>query len=126
AKKFFKNSFQLADLIQKEFEKRGRINRGVKQRNEKGIWVLHATGMPSILVETGFISNKEEEQYLLSNKGQAEIVEDITNALETYNGLLGKQQTNTSTTRAALQPSSNQGPYEFLQMIEEKESKAGK
>ncbi|MBD0277659.1 MAG: N-acetylmuramoyl-L-alanine amidase [Flavisolibacter sp.] len=126
AKKFFKNSFQLADLIQKEFEKRGRINRGVKQRNEKGIWVLHATGMPSILVETGFISNKEEEQYLLSNKGQSEIVEDITNALKIYNSNLEKQQTNTSITRAALQPSSNHGPYEFLQMIEEKESEAAK
>ena len=31
--------------------------------------------MPSVLVETGFISNKEEEEYLNSEKGQEEIVE---------------------------------------------------
>ncbi|MBD0332791.1 MAG: N-acetylmuramoyl-L-alanine amidase, partial [Chitinophagaceae bacterium] len=78
AKKYFKNSLRLADLVQTEFEKSGRINRGVKQRNEKGIWVLHATGMPSILIETGFISNKEEEEYLNSEKGQNEVVQNIT------------------------------------------------
>ncbi len=82
--KFFRKSLRLAELVQQEFEKRGRINRGVKQRNEKGIWVLHATGMPSILVEAGFISNKEEEQYMHSDQGQEEIVADIVNAIKTY------------------------------------------
>ncbi|MDQ3279595.1 MAG: N-acetylmuramoyl-L-alanine amidase [Bacteroidota bacterium] len=82
--KFFKKSLKLAELVQAEFEKRGRINRGVKQRNEKGIWVLHATGMPSILVEAGFISNKEEEEYMLSEEGQAEIVDDIVKAIKAY------------------------------------------
>jgi N-acetylmuramoyl-L-alanine amidase len=90
AKKYFLNSFRLADLVQKEFEKSGRVNRGVKQRNEKGIWVLHATGMPSLLIETGFISNKKEEEYLISDKGQDEIVENITNALKNYMALLQK------------------------------------
>lgn len=82
--KYFKKSLKLAELVQQEFEKRGRINRGVKQRNEKGIWVLHATGMPSILVEAGFISNKEEELYMTSEDGQAEIVNDIINAIKAY------------------------------------------
>lgn len=82
--KFFKKSLKLAELVQQEFEKRGRINRGVKQRNEKGIWVLHATGMPSILVEAGFISNTEEEQYMNSEEGQNEIVQDILNAIKAY------------------------------------------
>ena len=82
--KYFKKSLKLAELVQQEFEKRGRINRGVKQRNEKGIWVLHATGMPSILVEAGFISNKEEELYLNSDEGQNEIVSDIINAVKAY------------------------------------------
>jgi N-acetylmuramoyl-L-alanine amidase len=82
--KFFKKSLKLAELVQQEFEKRGRVNRGVKQRNEKGIWVLHATGMPSILVEAGFISNKEEELYMNSEQGQNEIVEDILNAIKAY------------------------------------------
>jgi N-acetylmuramoyl-L-alanine amidase len=82
--KYFKKSLRLAELVQTEFEKRGRINRGVKQRNEKGIWVLHATGMPSILVEAGFISNKEEEDYMNSSQGQEEIVTDIINAVKAY------------------------------------------
>lgn len=83
-KKYFQKSLKLAELVQTEFEKRGRINRGVKQRNEKGIWVLHATGMPSILVEAGFISNKEEELYMNSVQGQEEIVSDVLNAIKSY------------------------------------------
>lgn len=82
--KYFKKSLRLAELVQGEFEKRGRINRGVKQRNEKGIWVLHATGMPSILVEAGFISNKEEEDYMNSAQGQEDIVTDLINAIKAY------------------------------------------
>lgn len=82
--KYFKKSLRLAEAVQQAFERRGRINRGVKQRNEKGIWVLHATGMPSILVEAGFISNKEEELYLNSEAGQEEIVTDMINAIKSY------------------------------------------
>ncbi len=83
-KKYFLNSLRLADMVQQEFVKAGRVDRGVKQRNDVGIWVLHATGMPSILVETGFISNKIEEQYMNSEAGQQEIVKNITAAIEKY------------------------------------------
>ena len=55
AQNFFKKSLSLADLVEKEFTASGRFSRGVKQRNHTGIWVLQATGMPSILVEIGFI-----------------------------------------------------------------------
>ena len=84
AQQYFRKSFDLADLIEREFSASGRISRGVKQRNDVGIWVLQATGMPSILVEIGFISNKEEEIYLNSDKGQEEIVEDLMNAFRAY------------------------------------------
>jgi N-acetylmuramoyl-L-alanine amidase len=40
--------------------------------------------MPSILVETGFITNKEEEEYLNSDQGQDEIVGNIMTALKRY------------------------------------------
>ena len=40
--------------------------------------------MPSVLVETGFVTDKDEEEYLDSEKGQNEIVENITNALANY------------------------------------------
>ena len=84
AKKYFESSLHFANLIEAEFVKEGRFSRGVKQRNDKGIWVLQATGMPSVLVETGFISDKDEEEYLDSEKGQNEIVSNITDALANY------------------------------------------
>jgi N-acetylmuramoyl-L-alanine amidase len=49
-----------------------------------GIWVLQAVAMPSILVETGFISNPAEEDYINSEKGQTEIARCITQALKRY------------------------------------------
>ena len=84
AQNYFRKSLNLADLIEKEFAATGRVSRGVKQRNDKGIWVLQATGMPSILVEIGFISNKEEELYINSDKGQEDIVTNIFTALKAY------------------------------------------
>lgn len=96
AKKYFENSLRFADLIETEFANQGRLSRGVKQRNDKGIWVLHATGMPSVLIETGFISDKDEEIYLNSEKGQEEIVNNITNALKNYIAILEKQAGNNS------------------------------
>jgi N-acetylmuramoyl-L-alanine amidase len=49
-----------------------------------GIWVLQATAMPSVLVEAGYLSNPEEEDYLNSEKGQQETAEVITKALVRY------------------------------------------
>ena len=82
-KKFFSNSVYLATLVEDEFKNSGRTSYGVKQR-DVGIQVLQATGMPSILIETGFLSNKEEEEYLNSNKGQDEVVTDIVLAFGKY------------------------------------------
>jgi N-acetylmuramoyl-L-alanine amidase len=81
---YFNKSRALADSIEKEFTTTGRNSRGVKQRDDKGIWVLQATGMPSILIEIGFISNKEEEKYINSEAGQDEIVNNIVTALKKY------------------------------------------
>ncbi|MET0465681.1 MAG: N-acetylmuramoyl-L-alanine amidase [Chitinophagaceae bacterium] len=84
AQQFFRKSLNLADLVEKEFAASGRVSRGVKQRNDTGIWVLQATGMPSILVEIGFITNKNEEEYINSDKGQKEIVDNLVSAFRTY------------------------------------------
>ncbi|HYF30070.1 MAG TPA: N-acetylmuramoyl-L-alanine amidase [Chitinophagaceae bacterium] len=83
-KQFFAKSALMASLVEDEFKKAGRLSKGVKQRNHKGIWVLQATGMPSILVETGFITNKEEEEYLVSEAGQDEITNNIVEAFRRY------------------------------------------
>jgi N-acetylmuramoyl-L-alanine amidase len=91
---FFRKSLSMADLVEKQFIEQGRTSRGVKQRNDKGIWVLQATGMPSILIEIGFISNKEEEDYLNSEEGQDEIVANIVTALKAYKQKLETKQQN--------------------------------
>jgi len=86
----------VASMVEDEFKNAGRTSYGVKQRNYKGIWVLQATGMPSILVETGFITNKEEEEYLNSDEGQDEIVSNILNALMKYKTELETSKATTS------------------------------
>jgi len=94
AQQFFKKSLNLADLIEKEFVASGRLSRGVKQRNHTGIWVLQATGMPSVLVELGFLTNEEEEKYLNSEKGQQETVDALMAAFRSYKQKLESRQTN--------------------------------
>ncbi|MGI8952629.1 MAG: N-acetylmuramoyl-L-alanine amidase family protein [Chitinophagaceae bacterium] len=83
-KRYFDRSLLLANYVEDEFTKEGRESRGVKQRDYEGIWVLQATAMPSILVETGFISNPDEEDYLNSDKGQNEIAYAIMRAVLRY------------------------------------------
>ncbi|HEX6429332.1 MAG TPA: N-acetylmuramoyl-L-alanine amidase [Niastella sp.] len=84
-KRYFTKSLLLASLVQEEVERNGHmINRGVKQRNEKGIWVLQATAMPSILVETGYITHSSDEVYLNSKKGQEAMASAIVRAVKRY------------------------------------------
>jgi len=82
-KKYFDNSALFATLVEESFAAAGRQSYGVKQR-DVGIQVLQATGMPSVLIEVGFLSNKEEEEYLNSEKGQDEVVQNIIDALGRY------------------------------------------
>lgn len=84
SQKFFKNSVQLGTLIENEFVNIGRKSLGVLQRNHMGIWVLQATNMPAVLIETGFITDKEEEDYLNSEAGQIEMTRAMANAIIKY------------------------------------------
>jgi N-acetylmuramoyl-L-alanine amidase len=87
---YFQRSAKLALTIEEEFQKVGRISRQAQQR-KKGIWVLQAVNMPAVLVETGFISNPEEEDYLNSEQGQIEICEVITRSIRLYKYSLENQ-----------------------------------
>ncbi len=87
---YFQRSANLALTIEEEFANVGRISREAKQR-QKGIWVLQAVAMPAVLVETGFISNPEEEDYLNSEAGQREICEVLVKSLKRYQFSLEKQ-----------------------------------
>jgi N-acetylmuramoyl-L-alanine amidase len=83
-KKYFDKSLTLATLVEEEFAASGRLSTGVKQRTWEGIWVLQATAMPSILVETGFITNPEEEKFLNSESGQEQVADNVFNAIKRY------------------------------------------
>jgi N-acetylmuramoyl-L-alanine amidase len=91
-KQFSTRSATLSNMVEEQFSKVGRISGGPKQR-QVGIWVLQATAMPSILVETGFITNPDEEKYLNSENGQYELADCITRAVGNYMKWLEKKQT---------------------------------
>ncbi len=77
-----KQSTDLAMKIQNQFKERANRNdRGVRQA---GFWVLFNTTMPSVLVETGFITNLAEEKYLNSNDGQDYLASAIYRAIRDY------------------------------------------
>ena len=80
---YFNRSANLALDVEDELEKVGRVVNGARQR-QAGIWVLQATAMPSILVETGYISTPSDEDYLNSVDGQQEICDCITKAVQHY------------------------------------------
>jgi N-acetylmuramoyl-L-alanine amidase len=74
-------SITLADKVESNYKTDGRYSRGVKQA---GFWVLWRTNMPSILTETGFLTNPTEEKYLSSSSGQQQVAQDIFNAITQY------------------------------------------
>lgn len=75
-------SISLSSKVQNQFnEKVGRSDRGVKQA---GFWVLYKTTMPGILIELGFISNSNEEKYLMSESGQDSLALAICLALKEF------------------------------------------
>ena len=93
---YFQRAASLALTIEEEFKAAGRLSREAKQR-QKGIWVLAAVQMPAVLVETGFISNPEDEDYLNSEEGQNQICEVITKSVLRYkNSLENQKKTNTN------------------------------
>ena len=79
---FISSSLRFADHVEKKFRSvSDRDSRGVKQA---GFLVLWRTTMPSVLIETGFLSTPEEEEYLNSEEGQDEVAESILQAFKVY------------------------------------------
>ncbi len=77
-----KASEVFADLAQKEIESRTGIpNRGVKQA---GFYVLVGAAMPNVLVESAYLSNRDDERMLRSDAGQQKIAEALFRAVREY------------------------------------------
>ncbi len=81
-KTYFKQSIEFGDFVQDQFRDRaGRKDLGVR---EQGILVLAQTSMPGVLVETGFITNPDEEKFLMSKYGQEIIASAIYRGFKEY------------------------------------------
>ncbi|MCT4561213.1 MAG: N-acetylmuramoyl-L-alanine amidase [Crocinitomicaceae bacterium] len=78
---FLDQSISFATKLQAEFTSIGRYDRGVKQA---GFLVLYKTTMPSVLIETGFLTNPTEENFLSSDESQTKQAESMVVALRMY------------------------------------------
>jgi len=96
---YLNQSLIMASLAQDQFRDRaGRHDRGVKQA---GFLVLYNITMPGVLVEAGFLSNPQEEKYLMSELGQAHIASAVFRAFRDYknyqDNLVAQQISNNGT-----------------------------
>lgn len=78
---FLNHSLLFASKVENQFKEKGRFSRGVKQA---GFLVLFRTTMPSVLIESGFLTNNNEHKFLSSAKGQDEIASGIFYAFKDY------------------------------------------
>lgn len=88
---FLDNSLHFSSYIQSEFEKIGRKDNGVKQA---GFYVISFNSMPSVLIEIGYISDKEEEKFLNSDIGKRQITYSIFKAFKEYKKKFDEKRTN--------------------------------
>jgi N-acetylmuramoyl-L-alanine amidase len=73
---FFASDIEIGLLSQTQL-----ASRGVMQA---GFWVTLGASMPSVLVETGYLSDINDEKYLSSEKGQNDIAIGLLNAFQSY------------------------------------------
>ena len=83
---YLDRSLNLAGFIQKQYDKAlSTVNRGVKQAE---LFVLYKTTCPAVLTEIGFISNPDEERYMMSDAGQGAIAVCLLKAFAEYKAQL--------------------------------------
>lgn len=79
---FLEHSLNFASKVQNQFRERV----GLKDRSvlQAGFLVLYKTTMPSVLVETGYLTNAKDEKFLMSKDGQVYIASAIYRAFKEY------------------------------------------
>ncbi len=78
---FLDHSIMFATYIQNQVKAIGRKDRGVKQA---GFLVLYKTTMPSVLIETGFLTNRQEEKFLRDTSNQTLMAQSFFKAFKDY------------------------------------------
>ncbi len=78
---YLEQSIKLASIVESNFNKSNHESRGVKQA---GFLVLWQSKMPSVLIETGFLSNNTDRKMLTSEEGQLKIAESIARGVKEY------------------------------------------
>ena len=103
---FLEQSISFAEKVEKNMASVAkRRSRGVKQA---GFLVLHQTTMPSVLVETGFLTNTTDENYLKTANGQQQIAASILKAFSEYKKEVEKTETSFI---ASAPPKNKQNSY---------------
>lgn len=89
---YMRFSEKYSDLLNEDWKRFTEVpSLGIKQA---GFYVLVGASMPGVLIETGFLSNRKDEAYLKSSKGQTDIASAILNAVKRYKDYYDKQITN--------------------------------
>ena len=122
---YLDQSLSFADDIQRQFKSRLEgSNRGVKQA---GFLVLRQSSMPSVLVETGFVSNAGDANHLKSEEGQQAIASSILNAFRKFkNRNTGVSTPSNHATAATTKPDTSVrvvSPEKKQAQVEAKEEK---
>lgn len=78
---YITKSIDFANRLQRRYRTHGRYSRGVRQDI---LWVLSQSAMPSVLTEIGFLTNKQEANFMLSAAGQEKIADAISEAFTGY------------------------------------------
>ena len=101
--KFLEQSLNFASLTQHELINGAkRTNRNVRQA---GFLVLRETGMPSVLIELGYISNRDEEKFMNSSQGQTALANSLYSAFSKYKAEYDKRNGYAASTRNNETPS---------------------
>ena len=96
---YLEQSINLASSVQEQFRTNAkRSDRGVRQG---AFWVLRATSMPSILIEVGYISNVEEENYLSLSSSRLKLAESIYSAFSHYKADWSRKQSGNISTSSS-------------------------
>lgn len=115
---FLDQSINFASKLQTEFTSLGRYDRGVKQA---GFLVLYKTTMPSVLIETGFLTNPTEEKFLGGAEGQEKMASAMFTAFRKYKNELEGIDEQIETDYTASDTETKTAPVNTVSSNEEKD-----